>query len=138
MCSSCASVSVCRASAAAMSVSSGNRSSSSSLLATITLVVMTAAATAPAMSQAGAAEGHAVDGAAALGRLGLLAQVGLARLAHLGAALGDVDDVPVAQIEPAHRELEVGRGAGLEAQDPLVPCARGLDVLDLQEEMFQV
>ena len=85
-----------------------------------------------------ASTGEVVDHAAAVHGLGLLAEIGLAVLADVLAALGEVDDILVAEVQPHHRELEVGVRAFAEAEHVDIPVAGGFEVGGLDQEMFEV
>jgi hypothetical protein len=79
-----------------------------------------------------------VENAAAVYRIGLLAEISLAVFADVFTALGQVDDIGVAEIEPDNWELEVGMGAFSETEDVDVPVARGFKVCGLDQKMFKM
>jgi len=57
---------------------------------------------------------------------------------HLRAALGDVHHVLVAEVEPAHRELEVRTRADAKPEHAYEPVARPRHVGGLHQEMLDV
>src|SRR5262245_11892191 len=79
-----------------------------------------------------------VDDAGARQRIRLLAEIAPAVRRGLRPTLGHVDHVPVAQIEPLHRELEVRSMSARKAEDTLVPVAGLLDICRLHQEMLEI